>query len=402
MRGRRVLMVVTVVAVAGAVTAVELWGPPFLEVLSWALAPVALVVAVGALDPAGTRALIAGVLAAVRRQRRTALCVLLLPVLLIGAGGSAGRPSLNTVTGVVLVFEGRVPNVVFTRAADGVGYCSRTDRTWVTRWRGPSIARDWPRFDDFTAFTSTYGGLEVFGRRGDRLVFGYRDPDLRWHAVQQIGGGIAGKPAALEDGTPDVGRRFLVFAADGAGGVKVFERTDYAGGWPPQWSARSTLRTPLADIDGLAAAKDRHGRLVLVLRSRGRLFQMHRDPAPTGKDVSAGWSSPRPLRLPGRALPAVTGDPAYAAVDDISVARALHVAVPTASGVVLLSTRDVTRDWQIETVALGFTPEAVARLDSAAADDSRSTVIVLVRDQALEYVWRDGRSTWSEPVRLTC
>jgi hypothetical protein len=179
----------------------------------------------------------------------------------------------------------------------------------------------------------------------------------------------------------------------------VFERTDYVGVWPPLWHERPTLVPRLRGIDGVAAGNDRRGRLVLLLRRGAQLLEMHRAAAPVAKDLTVGWSSPR--RLPAGATVRAAGDPTYAAIDDISVARALHFAVPTATGIAILSTQDATRGWRLETVPLPSAPTAVAQLDTTGADGGRTTVIVFVRNTP-QYVWRDETSAWSPPEPLTC
>ncbi|XVV10012.1 hypothetical protein ACQP2X_34920 [Actinoplanes sp. CA-131856] len=397
---RRVIMAALAMLLGGSLIAVFVKGSGGLEVASWIAAIVGLVVALTAIPQDGALNLEK---ATVQRFVRTSLSVVLaVGTFLVCAGDTASRTSLGAVVGASLMFEASGPVVVFGRASDGVGYCSRPDQDWKSRWHGPNVSPNWRRLDDLTAFASSYRGLEVIGRRGDRLFFGYRDGDLAWYPLKLVGDGVRGQPAAMEDDASPGKLRFLAFAPAESGGVKIFERTDYKDSWPFPWYERSTLVPEVGAVDGVAVGKDRNGSLVLLLRSGSKLLETHRAPTPVSADIGRGWSKPRPLRITAGTVPAPAGNPTPAAVDDISTTSALRFAVPAVDGVALLSTPDIAKGWTVETVPLSSPPTAAARLDTTNDDGYRTTVVVFVRNKILEQVWRDEKTTWSAPAPVSC
>ena len=392
---------VAIVVLGAVVTAAFALGPQGLELASWLIAPLALIVAVAAL-PEGTLRRLEVAPATVRRLVRALVSGGVVAGTFLCSGDAAFGTSLGPVTGVVLAVDSTGPVVVFGRASDGVGYCSRPDHEWESRWRGPNIGRDWHRLDDLTAFSSSYGGLEVVGRRADKLIFGYRDGEnVTWHRPKRIGDGVSGSPDALELGATPEERRFVAFAPGSRGGVKVFERTDYEKRWPPQWRGRPTLVPDLGKVDGVAVAEDRSGGLVLLIRQGSRLLETHRAAAPFEKSITAGWSPARPLSFPAGVTPTATGDPMHAAVDDVSISRALRFAVPARGGIALLSTPDAGGGWQSEIVPLPAPPIAVAQLDTTDAGGDPTTVLAFVRDGKIYQMWRD-EAAWTRPVPVTC
>ena len=90
----------------------------------------------------------------------------------------------------------------------------------------------------------------------------------------------------------------------------------------------------------------------------------------------------------------------HTVVDDHS--RTVRFAVPTAAGITLLSTSDLGRVWQSDNIPLPSSPTAVAQLDTIDEDGNQTSVIVFVRNRALEQIWRDENSPWSAPEPLVC
>ena len=87
-------------------------------------------------------------------------------------------------------------------------------------------------------------------------------------------------------------------------------------------------------------------------------------------------------------------------VDDDS--GAVRFAVPTATGIALLSTLDAGHKWQSENIPLPSSPTAVAQLDTIDEDGNRTSIVAFVRDGTLEQIWRDEKSPWSAPKPLEC
>jgi hypothetical protein len=119
----------------------------------------------------------------VRRFRSSVFACFLAATMLICASDSAASNTLISYGDLALIRDRPGPGLLYIPSSGGIGYCSRKDGRWETRWFGPAIVRNWwPPLENFAAFGSIYAGIEVIGRRGNALVFGYRDDkELQWH-----------------------------------------------------------------------------------------------------------------------------------------------------------------------------------------------------------------------------
>jgi hypothetical protein len=348
------------------------------------------------------------ILSSSSKARRTGAAVLFL---VIGALCSADHGPVTTpvVVGDLALFrEDGAPTVVFQQYGGGIGYCSRTDDHWWTRWKGPTVAPSWPVMHDLSVFASVYDGLELLGRQGETLFFGYRDGRLRWYPPRriEIGGrgllGVRGHAAFLQSRHGQV-TQFFALVPEIGGGVGLYERADYEG-YPFEWYRRGVIVPELGSVDSVAAVDAGQGNLQVIIRVGSRLFWTFREQGNLPEGFTLGWQPTREIRASGHGLPRITGDPALilSQPNRPSLPLRLQLAVPVADGLMLMTTSGpASSPWIVERLPVNQRVDSVSILEGYAQDRRNLLVIYRLRNTIL-YSWKSYGGLWQYPLPLRC